>query len=589
MMTGVDTNLHYSIQDLSPIIVISGLTRVNDMRQQIPFGLALTTMALFLALGCDKKPPPSKASPNPAVKPETLKPQFDAGNKADGFTMAISADPETFDTAKMSGAPEGRIAFNLFEGLMMPGKTTENVNRSTDLVTYGVAESHTVSEDGRTYTFTLRKDALWSTGDPVTAEDFVYSWKRVLSPDFAADYANMLWRIEGAEAYNKGTENDWSKVGIHAKDANTLEVKLNGPVPYFLELVAFYTFFPVPQKAVEKHGEAWTRPENIVTNGAYRLAEYKPQQHIVLEANPKYWDAKNVSLPKATLRIITDATARVNAYKTGALHWTGGGLPLAQITSLLTHPHFRQEPYMGVYYYRVNVSTKDSPLNDKRVRQALSLATDRAGLVDNTLNGLFEVAMAFVPPISGYSSTATTDYSVKKARGLMAEAGFPKGEGFPKVQVLYNTDENHKLVAESIQDMWKRSLGIDVELVNSEWKTYLQNVDSLNYQVARAGWIGDFNDPMTFLDMWVTDNGNNDTGWSNAEYDRLIMEAQAETNIPKRLSALQKAETILLDDGPVIPIYFYTNNMLVSSELEGFEPHNRDIHLLKYLSLKEKP
>lgn len=546
--------------------------------------MTLLTLFLALAVGCDKnQDSPSTTTTNTAA-PEG---EFVAGSKAKVFTAILGADPETFDPAKMSGAPEGRIAFQIFEGLMMPGPTTEGLSDASKLVVPGMAESYELSEDGRTYTFKIRANAKWSNGEALTAEDFAWSWQRVLTPGFPADYAQMMWVIEGAEAYNKGEIKEWEKVGIKVVDPQTLVVTLATPTPYFPELTAFYTFFPTHRKAVETHQDAWTKPENIVTNGAYKLTSYQPQRDLKLELNESHWDAANVKIKVVDFRIITDANARVNAYKTGEVHWSGEGLPVAQISSLLTHPDFKQEPMLGTYYYRINVSKTDSPLNDARVRQALGLAIDRKSLVENTLNNLHIVASSFVPPMAGYESSTKVEYNVRRAKELLAEAGYPNGQGFPKVELLYNTDENHKLVAESIQAMWKQNLGVDIALNNKEWKTYLQDVDTLNYEIARAGWIGDFNDPMTFLDMWMTDNGNNDTGWSNAEYDGLIKQAQQSVDTKARAELLQRAEKLLLEQGPVIPIYIYTNNTLISRFVKGFEPHNRDIHLLKYFELEK--
>ncbi len=553
--------------------------------------IAVVALAALAAVGCDDKKPTANGSETgsdgtgAAATGADETNSFVAGTKTDMLTLAMSADPETFDTAQMSGAPEGRVAFNIFEGLMMPGPTTEDLKDPKDLIRPGAAESVEVSDDGLVYTFKIRPNAKWSNGDDLTAEDFAWSWKRVLTPGFPADYAQFLWIIKGAEQFNKGETDDWSTVGVKAVDAKTLEVTLAYPAPFFLELVAFYTFFPTPKKAIEAHGDDWTRPENIVTNGPYTLADYKPQQEIILKKSENYWGAADLKVDQAKLRIIPDANAIVNAYKTGELHWTGSALPVAQITSLLTHPHYARHPMLGTYYYRINVQ-KDGPLKDPRVRKALAYAIDRSGLVDNTLNGIYSPANSYVPPMAGWKSTTDTAYNIKKAKDLMKEAGFEKGEGFPEVQLLYNTDENHKLVAEAIQDTWRRNLGIEVKLNNKEWKTYLQDVDTLSYDIARAGWIGDFNDPMTFLDMWVTDNGNNDTGWSDEEYDALIKSAQSELDPAKRMELLQKAEQILLERGPVIPIYYYTQNMLVSPRLKGFEPHNRDVHLLKYMELE---
>ncbi len=567
-----------------------------DIRQRSVRGIACVALMLCAtSVACDKGSKEGKdtkataqgaATKGDAPNKDGEESSFVAGTKAEYFTTALAADPETFDTARMSGAPEGRLAFNIFEGLMMPGPTTEGLEDSSELVVPGVAESYEISDDGTVYTFKLRKDARWSDETPVTAEDFVYSWKRILTPDFPADYAQMLWVIKGAQAYNEGESDDWASVGINAPDEHTLEVTLENPTPYFLELVSFYTFFPTPRQAVEKFGDEWTKPENIVTNGSYELATYTPQQEVILEKSDTYWGKDDVSLEKVRLRIISDLNAVVNAYKTGELHWTGTTLPVAQISNLIMHPDYVRHPMLGTYYYRVNVS-KDSPLQDPKVRRALSMAIDRDQLINQTMKGLYTNATAYVPgSMPGFESTAKVRTSVPKAKKMLEEAGYGKGKKPLKVKLLYNTDENHKLIAESIQAMWKQ-LGVDVELVNKEWKTYLQDIDTLSYEIARAGWIGDYNDPMTFLDMWVSGNGNNDTGWSNAEYDALIQKASQEADGAKRTELLQQAEELLLTEGPVIPIYWYTNNMLAARQMEGFEPHNRDIHLFKYISLPD--
>lgn len=542
----------------------------------------VAALFLFGAAGCERPQDAEGSTSNPSD--ETRK-QKEADSST--FTYALSDDPETFDTAQMSGAPEGRVAFNTFEGLLMPAQTTEGAESTKDLVRPGVAEDWEVSDDGKTYTFHLREDAKWSNGEPVTAEDFLYAWKRAITPKFPADYNQLLHVIKNAEEYNTGQIGDFSEVGVEAKDDHTLVVELRYATPYFPELVAFYTFFPQPNKVVEEHGQKWTRPKHIVTNGPYTLEAYNPQQEIILKKNPEYWGAENVSIERAKLRIIKDKNAVINAYKAGELHWTGTNLPISQITDLLTHPDYYSEPMLGIYYYRVNVSDEDAVLSDPKVRRALAMAIDRRSIVENTLNGLYEVSDAFVPKLPGYESTATLEYDVKKARKLLADAGYPDGEGFPTLTVLYNTDKNHKLVAETIYNMWNSTLGIDVELENKEWKTYLQDIDNLNYDIARAGWIGDYNDPMTFLGMWVTGNGNNDTGWSNETYDDLIAKARRTSDEEEREEMLQKAEELLLEKGPVIPIYDYSQNMLLSEKVEGFKPHNRNIHQLKDLSLKQ--
>ena len=546
------------------------------------FGL----FACLAVVGCDS----DKSSQSSQTKKQGMQKGsgFVGGENAEMFTFAMSADPETFDTGQMSGAPEGQIAVNIFEGLMAPGPTTKGVSKD-EVVRKGMAKSYKVSDDKKTYTFKIRKDAKWSNGEPVTSGDFEYAWKRVLDPEFPADYTHLLYVIDGAQKFNENPDSGWDSVGVETPDKKTIKVTLENPTPYFLELLAFYTFYPVPKDIVEKHGDKWTNPQNIVTNGAYTLAEYEPQRYIRLNQNSEYWDKSAVSIDKAKVRIIADTNAVVNAYKAGELHWTGGtGLPIAQITSLITHPDYYREPMLGNYFFRVNVSEKDSPLSNPKVRKALSLAIDRSAIVNSTLNGLYKEANSFVPEnMPGYTSKTNIEYDVAKAKQLLKEAGYPEGKDFPDLELLYNTDKNHKLLAESVQGMWKRNLGINIDLINKEWKTYLQAIDTLKYEIGRAGWIGDYNDPMTFLKMWTTGNGNNDTGWSNKKYDSLIDKAKSAKKPAKRKKMLHKAEEILLETGPVIPIYFYTNHFLVSQAVEGFQQHNRGIHLLKYLSLKK--
>lgn len=516
---------------------------------------------------------------------------FVAGFNADTFSFAVAGDPQTLDPGRMSGAPEGRIAFNIFEGLMMPGPTTEGLDDPSDVVVPGVAHSYELSEDGRVYRFHLREDAKWSNGEMVTSRDFERSWQRVLTPGFPGDYVQKMWVIKNGEAYSTGALSDWSQVGVKSLDDHTLEVTLNEPTPYFPELVAFYTFFPVPMDLIESLGDdavKWTRPENIISNGPYELTSYRPQQDMTLEKNPHYWDADNVPITKALVRIIDDTNAVVNAYRTGALHWTGTSLPVAQIASLLTHPDYTTEPMLGTYYFRINVADETSPLADEKVRRALALAIDRRSLVEETMNNLYVRADTFVPPMDGWDPIAEPlSYNPSEARRLLAEAGYPDGEGFPEFEFLYNTDENHKLIAEAVQAMWIRNLGVRVTLVNKEWRSYLQDVSTLNYQMARAGWIGDYNDPTTFLDLWESTNGNNNTGWADEEYDALLAEARKEADPDQRLEYLKEAERIVMERGPIIPVYYYTNNFLVSDRLEGFHPHNRDIHLLRYMRLPD--
>ncbi len=494
------------------------------------------------------------------------------------LNIAVAGDPETLDVGKMSGAPEGRVAFNVFEGLWMPAAETGKP-------VYGAAESHTVSEDGKTWTITLRKDAKWSNGDPVTSEDFAYAWKRVATPGFDADYAEFMDFIDGMEAYRKGEEKDWTKVGVKTDGPQTLKVTLKNPTPFFPELMAFYTFFPVHKASVEKHGDAWTKPENIVSNGPYKLNEYKLQQHMILGQNDNYWDKAALKIEEIKIFIIKDNISMLNAFREGKIDIMAGGIPISKLPQWKGKPEFRLDPLLGTYYYRVNIKANEA-LGKKEVRQALAMAIDRTSLAKRTMKGLYDPANGFVPPMPGFKNPSDLKYDPKKAREMLAAAGYPKGEGFPSITVLFNSDENHKLIAEIIQDTWKRELGIDVKLENKEWKTYLASIDKLNYDVARAGWIGDYNDATTFLGIFTTGNGNNDTGWGNPEYDKLINGAYAEVDEAKRRKMLEDAEKILMDDMPIIPIYYYKSPNLIAKRVVGHKPHNRDVHLVKYMDLK---
>lgn len=534
------------------------------------------TLALSLALtACGNKGGETPAGGGTDTKPQD-------GNQAAGglkvLNLGIAGDPETLDVGKMSGAPEGRIAFNAFEGLWMPSQGTGDP-------VYGAAESHTVSEDGLTWTIKLRAAAKWSNGDPLTAGDFEFSWKRVATPGFDADYAEFMDFIKGMEAYRKGENTDWAAVGVKVIDDKTLEVVLKNPTPFFPELMAFYTFFPVHKATVEKHGEKWTAPENIVSNGAYKITEYKLQQHLLLVKNEHYWDKDSAKIDQIKIRIIKDNISMLNAFKEGNVDIMSGGIPISKIPQWKGKPEFRLDPLLGTYYYRVNVTANEA-LGKKEVRQALAMAIDRDSLARLTMKGLYDAANGFVPPMKDFKNPVELKYDPKRARELLAEAGYPKGEGFPSVTLLFNSDENHKLIAEIVQDTWKRELNIDVKLENKEWKTYLAAIDKLNYEVARAGWIGDYNDPTTFLGIFTTGNGNNDTGWGDPKFDELINGAYAEVDPAKRRQMLEQAEGILMDAMPIIPIYNYKSPNLISQRVVGHLPHNRDVYLVKNMDLK---
>lgn len=495
-------------------------------------------------------------------------------------------EPSGLDPHVVTGVPEHHILLALFEGLSSP-------NPKTLAPEPGMAESWTVSDDLKTYTFNMRKDAKWSNGDPVTAHDFEYSWKRILTPTLASEYAYMLHIVKNAEKYNKGELKDWTKVGAKATDASTFVVNLEAPTPYFLSLLHHYSTWPVHKATIEKHGawdnrnNPWTRPGNIVSNGPFTLKRWEINKILVVAKNPNHWQAKNVHLDEVHFSPIDNEQTEERNFRAGKLHVTSS-VPIHKIGVYKEkNPDLIHiDPYLGTYYYRVNVTKK--PLSDKRIRKALALALDRNTIVEKVSKGGQLPAFAYTPPnTAGYTSKTQLQESITEAKKLLAEAGYPDGKGLPAIEILYNTNEGHKKIAVAIQEMWKTRLGVDITLNNQEWKVYLNSQKSLNYQVSRAGWIGDYNDPNSFLDMFLTDGGNNQTGWSNKEYDMWVKKASTESNLAKRLEYFQNAEKILMTEGPVIPIYTYTRIYLKSPKLTGWYPNILSTHPYVGMDIKE--
>ena len=492
---------------------------------------------------------------------------------ADTFAFALGSDPETFDPGSMSGSVEGDVAYQLFEGLLSPAADDGPPEP-------GVAERYDLSADGRTYTFHLRPDARWSNGDPLTAEDFDYAWRRVLKHKIAADYINLFRLVRGAAEYEATPTNE-ALLGLRVEGPTTFVVELAQPVAYFPELVSFYPMFPVHRGSIEKWGEQDAfKPEHIVSNGAYKMEAYLRRLRIDATLNPHYWGRAEVAVKQISLLIIEDEAARVNAFDDGRLDWVNQ-LPSNQILSLRTRDTFRRTEMLGTYFLRFNVTKP--PFNDPRVRHALSLAVDRELLCRCTLSDLYKPATGMVPSLPGYPASDAVRYDPDEARRLLAAAGFPGGKGFPTVAYLYNTSENHKIVAEGLQDIWKSELGIEVQLVNQEWKVYLDALKRLDYDIARGGWIGDYVDPNTFLDLWRTGDENNHTGWSDAGFDGLIDKAAQTPDPAARLTVLHAAEAILLRELPVMPIYNYAEFHLLRRDIDGWKANLRDVHLARHI------
>ncbi len=646
------------------------------------------------------------------------------------FSFNNGAEVSTLDPATVSGVPEGRIVRSIFEGLCVKDPRTLEALP-------GMAESWEISADGLTYDFKIRPDAKWTDGRPVTAYDFEYSWRRMLNPLTAAEYAYQLWYIEGAKQYtlwndelealkagllwfeelepgrirvgilgpeaslvNEGgrlrlnlREGDHLKggdelftfpwmfceerarlpldatvtalnpiledqgdglwlspptdtilsdpggeywlaelavdpedlerlrrngvlipgdryrrevmdtflLGLRAESKDHFIVELSAPTPYFLDICAFYPVFPVSRANIELAQERWPndwelkwlRPENIVTNGPFKVLFRRVNDRIRLVKNESYWDADNVAFDSIDALAIDHLGTSLNLYLMGEIDWIDRPITNV-IPRLMPREDFNPTAYLGSYFYRVNVN--QPPFDDPRVRRALALTIDRQAICERITKAGEKMAYGFCPPGMGDypiigmgHSTAKTDYAtnfaadVEEAKQLIAEAGFgPGGAEFPTFEIHYNTDQTHKDIAEVVADDWKRHLGLNVKLLNQEWKVYLDAQKSLDFDVTRSAWIGDYPDPNTFLDMFVTGGENNRTGWSNSEYDELIAMAAAESDPSLRLEHFARAEAILMEELPILPIFYYVTRNLVNPRLGGFYGNIQDEHFNKF-------
>jgi oligopeptide transport system substrate-binding protein len=484
------------------------------------------------------------------------------------------AEPETLDPALITGQPEGRIVYALFEGLT-------HFNAAGEAVP-GVAERWEISPDGRVYTFHLRPDARWSNGDPVTAADFVASWRRVLLPETGADYASQLYYIRNAREFNEGKFTDFSQVGVRALSPRVLEVTLVNPTSFFLDLCAFATLAPVHLPTVEKYGDDWVKPGKLVGNGAFTLQEWRINDRLRLAKSPTYWNRDHVGMKTVDALPTSSATTAFNFYSTGQVDLVidKGLVPNMILDDLKKRRDFHTAPFLATYFLRFNVTKP--PYNDPRVRKAISMVIDKKLLVDKITRAGEPPAGGIVPPGTGgnYDSPPGLPYNPEKARALLAEAGFPGGRGFPLVHYLYNSSDANEAIAVELKEMLKRDLGIELDLQRQEWKTYLRAMSAMEYDICRGSWVGDYNDPNTFLGIFVTGDGNNRTGWSNATYDALIDEAAREPDPDKRFAIFRKAEELLITgDSPIFPLYYFVGIQFYdSTRLGGVQANLLDEH-----------
>jgi oligopeptide transport system substrate-binding protein len=502
------------------------------------------------------------------------------------YNRGNDSDPETLDVHKTSTVSESNILRDLLDGLVIYNAKAE--------VVPGTAEKWEVSDDGKLYRFTLRADAKWSNGDPVKASDFVFSYRRIMNPETGAKYANILFPILNAEKVNKG-QAKVEELGVKAIDDRTLEIRLEAPTPYFLELLTHQTSLPVHPASVEKFGKDFVKPGNLVSNGAYQLAEVVPNSHIKVVKNPHFYDAKNVQIDTVNFIPHPDLAAAVRRFEAGELHSTND-LPADQIKSL--KQRFGKQvvlgPYLGVWAFPVN--TSKAPFNDLRVRKALSMVIDREFIAEQIWGETMVPAYSFVPPgINNYRQPAVAEYKdmspidrEAKAKALLKEAGYGPGLKPLKVEIRYNTTDNNRNTVVAVADQWKQ-IGVETSFINTDGKTHFAYLrDGGDFDVARYGWIGDYSDPQNFLFLLESHNkGFNYGKWKDTEFDQLMKQAAAETDLKKRADIMYKAEQIFMREEPWIPVMHYGTKNLISPKLVGFQQNLRGVYPTRFLSLKQ--
>jgi len=530
--------------------------------------LTATLLPLLFAFGCAKR--------ESAVA---------LGNQNGVFHISIGSEPTDLDPHTVTGLGDAKVIQSPLDPLV-------SFEPATLKPVPAPAERRQIPAHGLTYTFYLRANAKWSNGDPVTAQDCVDSWRRILTPSLAADYAYFLHLIRGAEAFNKGTTTDFSTVGAKATDARTLVVTLTHPAPYFLQILLNSPWRPVHLRSIAaagdpyRRGQPWTKPGKLVSSGPFVLKEWATHQRVVVEKSPTYWDRDRVKLNAVHFYPTDSIDAEERAFRAGQLHATWA-LPLSKVLPLQKEnsPNLRIDPNLETYFFRLNV--RKAPFTDARIRRALSLAIDRETIASKILPGGRKPAPTFVPDfLTGYTPPKRTAYDPETARRLLAEAGFPKGANLPPIEILYNNNEILRLVCEAVQQMWRRELGVDVRLVNQEYKVVFANRRAGDYQLLLGTWTADYLDATTFLDLWRSGSGNNHTGWTDPAYDALAKKADATVDPVARAAILAEAEALVLDSAPIIPVYFNTHVYLLHPAVKGWQPTPMDHTDYRYVSLQ---
>jgi len=507
-------------------------------------------------------------------------------NREGVLHMSVGSEPTDLDPHTVTGLGDAKVIASLFEPLV----TFEPVTLAPKPA---LAESWEISADSLTYTFHLRAYARWSNGESITAQDCIDSWRRVLTPSLAADYAYLFYILRGAEAFHKGQTTDFSTVGLAAPEPRTLVVTLAHPAPYFLQILLNSPWRPVNVRAIAASGDAyrrgtpWTRPGNLVSSGPFVLKEWKPHQHILVEKSPTYWDQASVRLNAIRFYPTDSMESEERAYRAGQLHATWS-LPLSKVLPLQSEksPALRIDPILETYFFRLNV--RRAPLDDVRIRRALSLAIDRETIARKILPGGRQPAATFVSPLlMGYTPPSRRGYDLPAARQLLADAGHADGAGLPPIEILYNNSEILRPVAEAIQQQWRRDLGLDVRLVNQEFKVVFASRRTGDYQILLGSWTADYLDATTFLDMWRSDSGNNHTGWADPSYDALSDRANTIADPTARAAVLAEAEALVLEAAPIVPIYFNTHVYLLHPSVKGWQPTPMDHSDYRYVWLEK--
>lgn len=499
---------------------------------------------------------------------------FRGGNQAD-LVIVNGREPDSLDPALILGQADGRVVQALFEGLTRYSAKDAGAEP-------GLADRWDISPDQKTYTFHIRDNAKWSTGEKITAHDFVYSWLRVLDPETGSDYSGNLYYIRGAEDFNNGKTKDASTVGIRAVDDATLRVELVNPTPFFLELCAYAPQCIVHRATVEKYGDRWLQARPIPCSGAYELVYWRLNDRVRVRKNTNYWDAAHTQLNLVDFLPVSLASTALNLYQTGQADviWDKDLVPSEIIDVLTNRTDFHTtRPFLATYFMRFNLTRK--PFDDVRVRKALGMSIDRKRIVEKITRSGETPATFYVPPgLTNYTSPEGLAYNPEEARKLLSEAGYPDGRGFPRIEYTFRSARDDEKVAVELKDMWKRNLNIDVGLRGVEHKVWLRLQSALDYDLIRSSWVGDYNDPNTFLDMFMSGNANNRTGWKSAEYDDLMRNANSMTNLTERARVLHEAEKLLVaHDAPIVPIYIYNGfSFWDPAQIAGIHLNIRDEH-----------